>query len=225
MTVRQALPGLVIFDCDGVLVDSEPVANRILAAAINRLGYAISLSETRAAFVGHSMVQVMQKIEHTTGKSLPEDWRENLQRETYVAFRKSLRAVPGVEAALMAIRNAGIKLCVASSGSPDKMELTLGLTGLRPYFGDFLYSSTMVARGKPHPDLFLYAAMQMGTPPEQAVVIEDSVPGAAGARAAGMRVLGYAGDADSDSAGLVAAGAKIFRDMAGLPALLGVTPS
>lgn len=222
MAALPQRPGLVIFDCDGVLVDSEPVANRILAAAINRLGYAISLAETRAAFVGHSMAQVMQKIEHMTGSALPEDWRENLQHETYAAFRHSLRAVPGVEAALIGIRDAGIKLCVASSGSPDKMELTLGLTGLRSYFGDHLYSSTMVARGKPHPDLFLHAAAQVGILPSHAIVIEDSVPGVLGAVAAGMRVLAFAGDPESDAARLKAAGAEIFRDMGQLPGLAGI---
>jgi HAD superfamily hydrolase (TIGR01509 family) len=212
----------MIFDCDGVLVDSEPIANRILAAAINRLGYPISVTETRAAMVGHSMAQVMEKITQLTGRPLPEDWREKLQAETYAAFRGALRAVTGVEKALIQFRDAGIKLCVASSGSPDKMQLTLGLTGLRPYFGEYLFSSTMVARGKPHPDLFLHAAAQMGVLPSHAIVIEDSVPGVMGAVAAGMRVLAYAGDAESDAARLQAAGAEIFRDMGQLPKLAGI---
>ncbi|MSP42287.1 MAG: HAD family hydrolase [Alphaproteobacteria bacterium] len=222
MGVLPAPPQLVIFDCDGVLVDSEPIANRILAAAINRLGYSISVAQTRTAMVGHSMVQVMEKISQMTGKPLQDDWRVDLQRETYAAFRRSLRAVPGVEQAITRIRDAGIKICVASSGSPGKMELTLGLTGLRSYFGGSLYSSTMVARGKPHPDLFLLAASRMGVLPGRAVVIEDSAPGAAGACAAGMRVLAYAGDEESETDRLRAEGAEIFADMAQLPGLLGI---
>jgi len=222
MGVLPAPPQLVIFDCDGVLVDSEPIANRILTAAINRLGYSISVAETRAAMVGHSMAQVMEKISQMTGKTFLDAWRIDLQRETYAAFRQSLCAVRGVEPAIRRIRDAGIKLCVASSGSPDKMELALGLTGLQRYFGEALFSSTMVARGKPHPDLFLLAASHMGVLPDQAVVIEDSAPGVAGARAAGIRVLAYAGDAESDTGRLRAAGAEIFEEMAQLPGLLGI---
>jgi HAD superfamily hydrolase (TIGR01509 family) len=217
MVSTRMLPELVIFDCDGVLVDSEPIANRIMAAAINRLGFPITVAETRASMVGHSMAQVMEKITHMTGRALPDDWRDNLQCDTYAAFRQSLRAVPCVEKAIAGICQAGIKICVASSGSPDKMALTLGLTGLRDYFGESLFSSTMVARGKPHPDLFLHAAAQMGVAADRAVVIEDSVPGVIGAVAAGMRVLAYAGDPESDQSRLAAAGGEIFFSMTELP--------
>lgn len=216
------LPELVIFDCDGVLVDSEPVANSILAGAITRLGFPMSVADTRAAFVGLSMGQILVNIPELTGRPVPEDWRENVQAETYAAFRESLRAVPGAGEVVARIQAAKIPLCVASSGSLDKMELTLGLTGLRRYFGDRLFSSTMVARGKPHPDLFLHAAAQMGVAPNRAVVIEDSVPGVAGARAAGMRVFAYAGDPESDAARLRAEGGQVFTAMADLPQLLGI---
>ncbi len=216
------LPELVIFDCDGVLVDSEPVANSILAGAITRLGFPMSVADTRAAFVGLSMGQILVNISELTGRPVPEDWRENVQAETYAAFRQSLRAVPGAGEVVARIQAAKIPLCVASSGSLDKMELTLGLTGLRRYFGDRLFSSTMVARGKPHPDLFLHAAAQMGVAPNRAVVIEDSVPGVAGARAAGMRVFAYAGDPESDAARLRAEGGQVFTAMADLPQLLGI---
>lgn len=222
MRASAALPELVIFDCDGVLVDSEPIANKIMAAAISRLGYPISVAETRAALVGVSMAQVMEKAAQWTGRPLPDGWRAEVQAETYAAFRQSLCAVPGVEAAIIRIRAAGVKLCVASSGSPDKMQLTLGLTGLRPHFGDDLFSSTMVARGKPHPDLFLRAAAGMGVSPDRAVVVEDSVPGVIGARAAGMRVLAYAGDPESDVARLRNEGGELFTGMASLPVLLGI---
>lgn len=216
------LPELVIFDCDGVLVDSEPVANSILAGAITRLGFPMSVADTRAAFVGLSMGQILANIPELTGRPVPEDWRAEVQAETYAAFRESLRAVPGAGEVVARIQAAKIPLCVASSGSLDKMQLTLGLTGLRRYFGDRLFSSTMVARGKPHPDLFLHAAAQMGVAPNRAVVIEDSVPGVAGARAAGMRVFAYAGDPESDAARLRAEGGQVFTAMADLPQLLGI---
>ncbi len=215
-------PGLVIFDCDGVLVDSEPAANQIMAAAITKLGYPISVEETRAALVGHSMAQVLLKVEQWTGRPPPGDWREKLQAETYAAFRQSLRPVPGAQEAVSRIQAAHIPICVASSGSPDKMELTLSLTGLRRYFGGRLYSSAMVARGKPHPDLFLYAASQMGVAPDRAVVIEDSVPGVTGAVAAGMKALAYTGDPESNAGALAAAGGRLFSAMADLPGLLGL---
>ncbi|MFZ5835544.1 MAG: HAD family hydrolase [Pseudomonadota bacterium] len=222
MTALPQRPELVIFDCDGVLVDSEPVANAILARAITRLGYPVSVADTRAAFVGLSMAQIIPQVQHWIGRPVPEDWRANLQAETYQAFRQDLSAVPGVRAVVAQIQAAKIALCVASSGSPDKMELTLGLTRLRDFFGANLFSSTMVTRGKPHPDLFLHAAAQMGIAPNRAVVIEDSVPGVMGAKAAGMHVFAYTGDPESDLTGLVAAGGHIFTDMAQLPGLLGL---
>ncbi len=222
MTGARTPPELVIFDCDGVLVDSEPIANRVLAAAITLLGHPISVAETRAAFVGLSMARILQNLTQLTRRPLPDDWREQVQAETYAAFRQSLRPVPGALEAVARIQAANIPFCVASSGSLDKMELTLGLTGLRSYFGDRLFSSTMVARGKPHPDLFLYAAAQMGVGSDRAIVIEDSVPGVTGARAAGMGVFAYAGDPESDVAKLRAEGGEIFTAMADLPSLLGL---
>ncbi len=222
MISTRTLPELVIFDCDGVLVDSEPIANSTLAAAITRLGLPMSLARTRAAYVGLSMRQIMDNISGLIGQQIPDSWRQTLQEETYAAFRRSLRAVPGVQEVLAHIQTANIALCVASSGSLDKMELTLGLTGLRSYFGDHLFSSTMVARGKPHPDLFLYAAAQMGVSPDRAIVIEDSVPGVIGARAAGMRVMAYGGDSESDLERLKAEGGALFTRMDDLPYLLGL---
>lgn len=221
---KRRPPGLVIFDCDGVLVDSEPIANKIMAAAVTRLGLPMNVTDTRAAFVGLSMRQIMKNISGLTGQPVPDTWRQTLQDETYAAFRRSLRAVPGVQEVLAHIQAANIALCVASSGSPDKMELTLGLTGLRAYFGDNLFSSTMVARGKPHPDLFLYAAERMGVSANRAVVIEDSAPGVMGARAAGMQVFAYAGDPESNATKLRAEGAEIFTGMADLPRLLALKP-
>ncbi len=222
MIRTRTIPGLVIFDCDGVLVDSEPIANLAMAAAITRLGLPMNVTDARAAFVGLSMRQIMENISDLTGQPVTDEWRQTLQDETYSAFRQSLQAVPGVREVLMHIQAAKIDICVASSGSLDKMELTLGLTGLRSVFGDRLFSSTMVARGKPHPDLFLHAAAQTGVSPDHAVVIEDSVPGVIGARTAGMRVFAYAGDPESDAEKLRQEGGHLFTDMADLPGLLGL---
>ena len=139
-------PGLVIFDCDGVLVDSEGIANRTLAAAVTALGHAMDEAESRRRFVGLSMKSVMAKIEDLTGHPLPGDWLSMLQAETYDAFRAGLAAVPGIAAAVATVQAAGIATCVASSGTPDKMALTLGLTGLAPLFAGRSAPSAAAAR-------------------------------------------------------------------------------
>ncbi|PWR18479.1 HAD family hydrolase [Zavarzinia aquatilis] len=214
-------PSLVIFDCDGVLVDSEGIANRVLAEAVTRLGHDMDEAGSRHEFVGLSMKSVMARIEAMTGSALPPDWLPELQAITYARFRVSLAAVPHVGPAVEAVQAAGIATCVASSGTPDKMALTLGLTGLAPLFTGRLFSAVEVARGKPAPDLFLHAAARMGHDPGACVVVEDSVPGVTGAVAAGMRALGFA--RETDAALLRAAGAEIFDDMRQLPALIGLT--
>lgn len=213
-------PSLVIFDCDGVLVDSEGIANRTLAAAVTDLGLAMDEAGSRREFVGLSMKSVMARIEALTGRPLPPGWLAGLQARTYDGFRAGLQAVPGIRSAVDAIQAAGIATCVASSGTPDKMALTLGLTGLAPLFSGRLFSAVEVARGKPAPDLFLHAAARMGFAPTEAVVIEDSVPGVTGAVAAGMRALGFARETDAHL--LAGAGAEIFTDMIALPGLLGL---
>jgi HAD superfamily hydrolase (TIGR01509 family) len=211
---------LVIFDCDGVLVDSEGPANRCLAAAVTALGLPMDEAGSRAAFVGLSMTSVMARIEAMIARPLPEGWLAALQAKTYRLFEAELQAIPGIRAAVERVQAAGIATCVASSGSPDKMALTLGLTGLAPLFDGRLFSAVEVARGKPAPDLFLHAAARMRVAPGECVVIEDSVPGVIGAVAAGMRVLGFA--RETDPALLAGAGAEVFDTMAALPGLLGL---
>ncbi|MCF4167200.1 HAD family phosphatase [Zavarzinia compransoris] len=213
-------PSLVIFDCDGVLVDSEGIANRALAEAVTALGHPLGEAESRRDFVGLSMKSVMAGIEARIGRPLPDGWLDDLQVRTYTAFRAELGPVPGVADAVRAVQAAGIATCVASSGTPDKLALTLGLTGLAPLFEGHVFSAVSVARGKPAPDLFLHAAARMGHGPETCVVVEDSVPGVTGAVAAGMRALGFSRET---SAGLLAgAGADVFDDMAALPGLIGL---
>jgi HAD superfamily hydrolase (TIGR01509 family) len=156
-------------------------------------------------------------IEEELGRSVPDTFVEDLRAATFTAFERELEPVPGVKAAIAAI---AIPDCVASSGPFKKMRFTLGHTGLLDYFEGRLFSASQVARGKPHPDLFLFAAERMNTAPEHCVVVEDSVPGVQAARAAGIPVLGYAGAAHADAAVLQAAGAHVFTDMADLPGLV-----
>jgi HAD superfamily hydrolase (TIGR01509 family) len=206
---------LVIFDCDGVLVDSEPLANRVFTEALRQIGVEISYEEVCRTFIGLSMSRCMEIVERRLGRPAPEGFVDRLQARTYEAFRAELRPVRGVARALERI---DLPLCVASSGEPEKMRLSLGLTGLLDRFEGRLFSATEVARGKPWPDLFLHAARSLGARPEGCVVIEDSAPGVLAARAAGMAVLGYAGE--GSGAGLAAAGARVFHDMEELPRLL-----
>ena len=213
-------PGLVIFDCDGVLVDTETLANRRLSAWLSEAGYAISYEECRRTFCGRSMKSVQEEVE-ASGVVLG-DFVDRWYRELPGLFEQGLEAVPHVETAIFALKEAGIPWCVASSANVEKMHITLGRTGLLPHFDSVLFSASMVERGKPFPDLFLHAASQMGFAPQDCVVVEDAVPGVKAARAAGMRVFGYHGDPLSDREGLAEAGATLFDDMRALPGLLGL---
>jgi HAD superfamily hydrolase (TIGR01509 family) len=213
-------PALVIFDCDGVLVDSEAIANRIMAEHITATGVSITYQDCRARFVGGTLQRVMDTVEQWLGKPLPPGWKEDFEARRNEAFRRELKAVAGIEDVLASLTAAETEFCVASSGSVEKMELTLGLTGLKRYFGERLYSASMVAHGKPAPDIFLYAAEQMGYLPETCVVVEDSPTGVTAAVAAGMRVLAYAADTDAEV--LRVAGAQPFAEMTALPGLLGL---
>jgi len=216
-------PSLVIFDCDGVLVDSEPAANRVLAEMVTEAGLPTSVEACCKKYVGRTLESSIGLIEEELGRALPEGWRAELRRRETQAWQRELAAIPGVESVLRHLAREKIAYCVASSGGKDKMRHTLGHTGLLPLVKDVLFSATEVARSKPHPDIFLHAATHMNAAPATCAVIEDSVFGARGARAAGMTVFGYAADPHTDAAGLEQAGAKIFREMQVLPALLGLT--
>ncbi len=214
---------LVIFDCDGVLVDTEPLANRCFAEALNREGLAWDVPQTMRRLMGRSMKSCIEIVEAELGRPVAPDFVERLQERTFARFREEgVRAISGVVTALDALERAGRRTCVASSGDHGKMRLTLGGAGLWDRFDGRIFSSTQVARGKPAPDLFLFAAERMGAAPAESVVIEDSSAGAQAARAAGMQAFGYVGAPHTDRAGLIEAGATIFDDMSGLPALLGV---
>ena len=223
---------LVIFDCDGVLVDSEPIAARVLADAVSEVGWKLSPADVDTLFRGKSLRDCIIAIEKHLGAPLPAEFLPALERRTREEFSLALTAVPGVDAAIDRIVKAGLRVCVASSGSHDKMRFTLGHTHLLRWFDGVLFSASEVDHGKPAPDLFLHAARSMHVDPARAVVIEDSLPGVTGARAAGMRVLGFASGAPhaaetlhASHAGedLAAQGAEVFHDMQKLPELLGIS--
>jgi HAD superfamily hydrolase (TIGR01509 family) len=213
---------LVVFDCDGVLVDSERISLRELAESIRAVGLPISDAEVTTAFKGETLAGVTSGVERRLGRQLPTGWLDEFQARRVDAFRAELRAVPGARALVEAVTDEGLDSCVASQAGVAKMHLTLGLTGLRPLFADDrLFSSDMVPRGKPAPDLFLHAADSLGHRPESCVVIEDSVLGVVAARAAGMRAIAYA--ADGDPRALSDAGADLVYDLGEIPAILGLS--
>ena len=198
---------LVIFDCDGVLVDSEPLSNTALSEALHAIGLPLSVPETTAEFKGRAWRTCEARVAELLGRPAPPELHADYVFRRDASFRASLRAVAGVEAALDAIPHP---TCVASSGDHEKMRLTLGMTGLLARFEGRIFSATEVEHGKPAPDLFLHAARRMGFAPADCVVVEDSEVGITAARAAGMRVLGYG----------VSGGDAVFGDMADLPRLL-----
>ncbi len=212
-------PQLVIFDCDGVLVDSEPTSNKVLAASITNAGLPISADEVGEEFEAMRLADIQSRVEERIGRRLGESWLSDFEARRVAEFEEGLDPIPGVEDVLRGLRAAGRPICVASQARREKMELTLGLTGLREYFDDgCLFSSTLVERGKPQPDLLLYAAEAMGVEPGRCVVVEDAVPGVRAAQAAGMPVFGYSPEGTDER--LAAAGARVFNSMAELPELL-----
>jgi HAD superfamily hydrolase (TIGR01509 family) len=207
---------LVIFDCDGVLVDSEIITNRVFASMLNELGLPVTLDDMFEKFVGRSMAYSLEIIEASLGRNVPENFVHEYQTRIEAALKSELKAVPGIESALESIN---VPYCVASSGSHEKMRATLGITGLLPKFEERLFSATDVAKGKPAPDVFLYAARKLGTPPAACAVVEDTPIGVAAGVAAGMSVYGYA--AHTPARQLEDAGAHfIFSSMSELPSLL-----
>ena len=213
---------LLIFDCDGVLVDSEMIASRVLAGHLSAHGYPVTAKQCRERFTGKWMTDIVNFV-RGEGVDLPDDFIDALKIKDVEAFKHELKPMPGV---LETVRELRHDRCVASSGSIEKMETTLGISGLLPFFRPHLFSAGQVRRGKPEPDLFLHAANAMGHAPEDCLVIEDSTAGVTAARRAGMRVLGFAGASHArEAAGyadlLMAAGAAtVFDDMRLLPDMI-----
>jgi HAD superfamily hydrolase (TIGR01509 family) len=212
---------LIIFDCDGVLVDSEVISCRAHADVLSRHGYPITQEQVFDRFLGRSTRQANSEVEAELGRALPDDFHVQLQDDLFRSFEADLQAVPHIHLALDGITQA---VCVASSGSQQRMSVTLGRTKLYDRFAPNIFSASQVSNGKPAPDLFLFAAGQMNVAPERCIVIEDSVAGIAGAVAAGMTVLGFHGGSHCRpgyGGGLRAAGAAaVFDDMRQLPVLI-----
>jgi HAD superfamily hydrolase (TIGR01509 family) len=208
---------LLIFDCDGVLVDSEPIAERVLADAAGRLGWSVSLEEAARVFPkGGTLAECVATIEARIGKPVPADFTETFRAALDGALAAEAKPVPGVVEAIAAI---DVPMCVASNGPPAKMETSLKAIGLFARFSGRLFSAYTLQRFKPLPDVFLHAAETLGVEPARCVVVEDSLPGIQAAVAAGMRVFGYSRDADEQQA-FASAGAEPLADMAALPGLL-----
>jgi HAD superfamily hydrolase (TIGR01509 family) len=212
---------LIIFDCDGVLVDSEAISCRTHADVLTRHGYPITSEQVSERFLGRSTKQANLEIETELGRKLPEAYHGDLQDELFRAFEADLEAIRGIHDVLDVVTQA---VCVASSGSHQRMQVSLGSTGLYERLAPNIFSASQVKNGKPAPDLFLFAAKEMGVAPERCVVIEDSLAGIAGARAAGMTVFGFHGGShcgDGHAETLRKAGADLtFADMHQLPELV-----
>jgi HAD superfamily hydrolase (TIGR01509 family) len=207
---------LVIFDCDGVLVDSERIAVRVEAEYLAELGWPLTEAEIVERFMGRTAEYMDEAIEARLGSRLPGDWKDQFQRRYREAYAADLRPVDGIVKVLDQIT---VPTCVASSGSHDKLRLTLGHTGLYGRFEGRIFSGYEVANGKPAPDLFLHAASRMGVDPAGCAVVEDSRWGVEAARAAGMRAFGYAGGLTPPDF-LEGHGTVVFEDMRDLPGLL-----
>ncbi|MEU5537272.1 HAD family hydrolase [Streptomyces sp. NPDC020362] len=207
---------LVIFDCDGVLVNSERIAARVQVSLGAELGWPLTEEEVVERFIGRSHAAIREQVAARLGEETAAIWSERFEQLHREAVDADLAPVDGLPEALDALT---LPTCVASSGSHDKMRHTLGRTGLYDHFAGRIFSASEVARGKPAPDLFLHAARQMGVAPTACVVVEDSRPGVLAARAAGMRAFGYAGGL-TPAERLEGPGTTVFHDMRKLPALI-----
>lgn len=207
---------LIVFDCDGVLVDSERLSIRVDAILLERLAWPMSTDEIVRRWVGRSDADMRAEIEEHIGGPIPVEIDEEFNRTYRETFERELVAVDGIREALDVIT---MPRCVASSGEREKIRRNLALTGLTDYFGERIFSATDVAHGKPAPDLFLLAARTLGAEPARCAVVEDSVHGVEAALAAGMRPFAYAGGV-TPAERLTRPGAVVFTDMRELPRLV-----
>jgi HAD superfamily hydrolase (TIGR01509 family) len=207
---------LVIFDCDGVLVDSEPIAVRVDVEMLAGVGVTMSEAEVIERYVGRSPEVILAETEARLGRRLPEDWFERGEARLRRIYVDELAPIPGIDEALAAIE---VPVCVASSSGHSNLRFKLELTGLYERFAGHIFSASEVANGKPAPDLFLHAAARMGASPGGCVVVEDSRYGVQAARAAGMDVLAYAGGLTPAHV-LEGERTVVFDDMHELPRLL-----
>lgn len=202
---------LVIFDCDGVLVDSEEIGNRALAETLTAVGLPTTPEEALEACKGRILKDVVAIMEERNGGPLPDGWIPEFEALRALYFKEELQEIPGARELIEQVKAAGIDVAVGTQGKPEKAALTLGLTGLRELFDeDAVYTSYGVERGKPFPDLYLHVAEQRGREPARCAVVEDTVLGITAAKAAGMTVFGYA--AETAPQAIAAAGALPFKE-------------
>jgi HAD superfamily hydrolase (TIGR01509 family) len=210
----------VIFDCDGVLADSEGITNRVLAEMVQLLGCPATAQEVRRRFTGLAIAEVEKVLEAKLGHDLPTIWHTQFHARRADAFRRELRAIPGVQALLHALAAAGVPMAVASGADRDKVVSNLKLIGLDAAFGPWVFTGSEVAHSTPAPDVYLLAAKSLGVHPSRCAVIEDSASGVRAGVAAGMTVFGYA--AETPAADLRAAGARaVAESMRQVGELLG----
>lgn len=211
----------IIFDCDGVLVDSEQIAQEVLSDLLTQAGVAMSPEEVFTHFFGKTVPQCIEIAEQLLGHPLPGHFIASWRQDLYRTFReRPVQAVVGVRDVIESLE---VPVCVASNGPLEKMHTTLGVTGLLPLFSDRLFSPDLGLAGKPAPDLFLAAAAAVNIDPHRCAVIEDSAGGVHGAVAAGMHVFGFTGLPHIDADALAQAGAQTFSSMAALPPLLSAS--
>ncbi|MCI5065751.1 HAD family hydrolase [bacterium] len=207
---------LVIFDCDGVLIDSERILNEVYRECLQEVGLELSLAEVIHAFKGRSSQDCLVIVEQMLGRAVSEQQLSHKYEELGAQrFQEEIGPIPGIKEVL---EELPFRRCVASSSSHDHIRLGLERSGLLPYFTEGIYSASDVSRGKPAPDLFLHAASEMGVAPEECVVVEDSPAGVEGAVAAGMQALGFVDLTPASE--LQAAGAQTFHRMRELPGLI-----
>lgn len=219
---RTAPLRLVIFDCDGVLVDSESIANRIIAAELSAIGWPMTPPEADHLFLGMTLPDMMPIIEAHTGKPLPDGWRDRIRAEFIDVLGQEVTAIEGAVAALDGVTALGLAWRIASNSSHEEMRVKFARIGITDKVAGRTHSHRDVQRGKPAPDLFLATAAAEGVPPSACVVIEDSTTGARAAAAAGMDCLGYA--PYGDGAALRTVGAIPFRSMYDLARLISLAP-
>ena len=217
--------GLVIFDCDGVLVDSEPLAMRVLLEGLGEFGYAIAEEAAYERFLGRSLANMQAVLRAEYGSELSPDRLERMRQRLFEVYRQELLPISGVAAMLDRLDPLAIPRCVASSSQMERLRVSLEVTGLLPRFTPHLFSATIVAQGKPAPDLFLHVAERMAVGPKACLVIEDSAAGIEAAQRAGMRVFGFVGGGHARSPAYRAKLATlapdlIFDDISRLPDLL-----
>ncbi|WP_102107354.1 HAD family hydrolase [Oceaniglobus roseus] len=211
-------PDLVIFDCDGVLVDSEPITNRLLVANLARHGLTLTEAQVETMFVGGTMAGVGERA-RAAGAALPDDWLTSMYEEMYAELRKGVPPIAGVVDFLDALDAAGVPYAVGSNGSEEKMRITLGQTGLMERFRGRIYSAHTLRKAKPDPALYLQAARDLGIAAGRCAVIDDSPAGCTAGVRAGMKTLGFA--ETTDPARLVAVGATPVASMAEAARMLG----